>query len=616
MHLTWMNMKYRNENGWGIFSDLNIPESGGVKFEYYCRKNQRWFPGCIFPTLKEKELFEPNNGQDWNWATTWKGLVRKELLDGDEVFWNYYINFNGIPKKSVNVRITVYGKSGKDAVTTEMEVFPEPENTIFLNNWDEWGAGVLPRYNNLSPNRISDPDNAPEGWCLGNCSCGQPRLSLFGKKAVEPLRYKPGISGKYDLYICLKEHVLKCSLELPGKSNLYKIDINPQIMPWNKWWKEIYVGQFDFKNDDLIGIHQVPATIYNPVLRFGDLYYIKLVPANRELPDAQSYADKVKEIVFYSEPYSLAYYHLLQNEKMAEKLVDEYLDLGVDKIICQMGRIGSFMVYPSKIAVRARCGEMQGDDHQKSNGVNEMMENMDILEVLPDACHRKGIKFIANLGLNMPYVGTNLETEFVAEHHEYIYPVTNCFLDFAKPEVIDFAAEHFKEIVEYDIDGIAVDHLRYCFGQSTETIVNFHRKIVEKITLQRRNDLEINIRFPANDPDYYEALEIMFRENLVDTIIPSNEMCIYPVIDIAEYVRLANRYGKRIYCCFDGWSYNYSQVGYNKIPNPFEFEQLGDYYMGQGADGIFFYQSEQLLGNIFLRRFLETLAAAKKNIGK
>jgi hypothetical protein len=489
----------------------------------------------------------------------------------------------------------------------EFEVTVNPGATIFLNNWREWSDAPLNEFDKLNPNGLAIPAEAPKGWCVANCMFGHPRLTIVGTDEVESLSHSPGISGEYHLFVCMKEHVLECDLILPGQNYPERICVRSNVIPWNKWWKEIYIGKYQFEQTDEIQIAQAKPTISNPARTFGDLYYLKLVPSDQCVTAPKPKTIQIppdREIVFYNEPHSLAYYHMLQNESMAANLVDEYKALGVTKIVSQMGRVGSYTLYRSEIAKRAILGEMVGDDHQSSNGVNEMLAAMDILEVFPRLCRKCGIKFIANMGVNMPYRGSTLETIFSAEHPEYMHPIHNHMLDFSIPEVLDYAAEHFAEIAAYDIDGISIDYMRYGYGQTTETIIALHRMIVEMIGDQRRKELEINIRVPCDDPDFHNALLILLKEDLVDSIIPSNLMSIHPKMNIVNHVELAKKYGKKIYACLDGWSFCHN-MEINNIPRPEELEELAVDYFEQGADGLFFYQSEQILWNPFLRRFIK-----------
>ena len=596
-------MKVLNWHGWMVLDELDLPPGGGIKVEYLS-DGGRFEPACIFPNLTEETLFEAHNHQDWNWATEYRGLVPERMIRDDKVYWNYYVNFAGLPENpDRKIRVTRFAPGGRVLSTTEHEVTIDPGNTVFLNNWHEWKGAEVRTYEGMEPNRQSDPSDAKHGWTVANCIFGQPRLTIFGKEEVPPLSYCPELSGKYDLYLCMKEEVLECDLELPGTPVRERLLITPRTIPFNKFWKEIYIGQYSFQEADRIVIHQAEATRFNPSRRFGDIYCFKLVPAERT-EKKSSIAGRVKKILFYSEPYSLAYGHNLQNEVMAERIADEYAALGVDKIVCQMGRTGSFVLYPDSIASRGRQGDVKGDDQQSSNGVAEMMRNMDILKVFPPLCRKRGIKFLANMGVNSSYAGSTLETKFSMDHPEYYH---HHLLDFSLPEVIDFATEPFREMARYEIDGLSVSHTRYPYWQTRDTILAFHRGIVEKIGRKRREELEINISFVTGDPDYYQAIEVMMKEDLIDSIVPANMMSIYPALDLAPYIELAERYGKTVYGMIDGWGLSTAGMNTSILPRPAECEALAERYIGQGAQGIYFYQSEQILSNPFLRRFVKSL---------
>lgn len=593
-------MKIYNWHGWLVFGALDVPNGGGVKIEY--QRNGRLEPACLFPNLTEEELFAAHNHQDWNWATEYCGLVPEYMLRDNRVYWNYYVNFNGMPETPEQfVVVTRYAEGGCVVDVTEQTVAIDNGENVFLNNWREWKGAPIHTYENMEPNRTHDPADAENGWTVADCTFGQPRLTLFGHQPVPPISYCPAVSGRYDLYLCFKEEILECELELPGEKEPVMLLVNPRVIPFNKFWKEIYIGQYFFESSDSIGIRQAMPTICNPKRRFGDIFYLKLVPADRE---EQKVSFESGEIVFYSEPYSIAYFHSLQNENMAEELVARYVELGVDKVVCQMGRTGSFMLYPSKVAKRGRGGVAKGDDQQSSNGVEEMMKHMDILKVLPPLCRRRGIKFLANIGVNSSARGSTLEAKFSVEHPEYYH---HHLLDFSLPEVVEFAAEQFREMAEYDIDGLSVGHTRYPYWQTQETIIALHREIVKKIGPQRRGELEINLIIPADHPDYYEALKVLLEENLVDSLIPGRLMSLYPQINVRPYVELAARYGKKVYGTLDGWGLSHTEMNTSLIARPAEMLEQAEAYITQGANGLYFYQSEQILSNPFLRRLVKSL---------
>jgi hypothetical protein len=596
-------MRIMNWNGWILLDELDLPPGGGVKAEFLADTG-RFEPACLFPNLSEETLFEAHNHQDWNWATEYRGLVPERMIRDNRVYWNYYVNFAGLPENPHRtLRVTRYASGGRVLSCTEESVSIDPGDTVFLSNWHEWEGAPIHRYTGMEPNRQSDPADASPGWTVANCIFGQPRLTIFGTEEVPPLSYCPQLSGRYDLYLCLKEEVLECDLELPGTNVLEHLLITPRTIPFNKFWKELYIGAYDFTKSDCIRIHQVTSTRFNKLRRFGDIFYFKLVPTQRVVKKSRV-AGRLQEILFYSEPYSIAYYHRLQNEQMAEKLVDEYAALGVDKVICQMGRTGSFVLYANSVSTRGRAGDVRGDDQQSSNGVAEMMKHMDILEVLPPLCRKKGIKFLANMGVNSSYVGSPLETKFSMQHPEYYH---HHLLDFSIPEVIDFATENFREMARYEIDGLSVSHTRYPYWQTKDTILAFHRGIVEKIGWQRRRELELNISFVCDDPDYYQAIEIMMQEDLIDSIVPGNMMCIHPPVNLTPYIQLAERWGKTVYGMIDGWGLSNAGMNTSVLPRPAECEILAERYINQGAKGLYFYQSEQILSNPFMRRFVKSL---------
>lgn len=596
-------MQFENWNGWMVLSGLELPPDGGIKAELML--NGRWEPACLFPNLTEEILFEPNNNQDWNWATEYRGLVPASLIRDDRVYWNYCVNFAGVPEPGgQRLRITRFAAGGRVLSVSEHELFPEPGDTVILNNWREWEGAPVHTYSGMEPNRQHDPADAEPGWTVANCMFGQPRLTFFGTAEVPPLSFCPGLEGEYELYLCIKEELLECTLELPGQSAPEWVFLRAGIIPFNKFWKEIRIGRYQFRKNDRITIRRSETSRFNALRRFGDLFYLKLVPAASAAPVRNKLKVRCPDITFYSEPYTLAYLHLLQNEEMAETVADIYASLGVKRIVAQMGRIGSFTLYPSRVGVRGRAGAIKGDDQQYSNGAEEMMANLDILALLPRLCRERGILFSANMAVNSPYRGSPLEAKFSMEHPEYFH---HHLLDFERPEVVDFAAEHFREMAEYDIDGLDVSHTRWPYYQTAESIIAFHRRIVEKIGWKRRKELQLSMSFVADDPDYYRAVETLLEEDLIDVLTPGRLMCLYPEVNLRPYIELAHRRGKKVYALLDGWGCSYSGMNTQILPRPDEFRKLAETYLAQGADGIYFYQSEQILSSPFMKRVVREL---------
>ena len=110
------------------------------------------------------------------------------------------------------------------------------------------------------------------------------------------------------------------------------------------------------------------------------------------------------------------------SKKAADASVDAktYRELGADKIIAQSGRIGSRMMHYSRVAGFV-SEVVSGDDRQSSNGGMEAMKHMEVMKVLGEACRRRGMKFLADIGVNSPYVNSPLESPWMRKHMDCLY---------------------------------------------------------------------------------------------------------------------------------------------------------------------------------------------------
>lgn len=104
----------------------------------------------------------------------------------------------------------------------------------------------------MEPDGQHDPVDAEPGWTVANCTFGQPRLTFFGTAEVPPLSYCPALDGEYELYLCVKEELLECTLELPGQSAPEWVYLRAGVIPFNKFWKEIRIGRYQFHKNDWI----------------------------------------------------------------------------------------------------------------------------------------------------------------------------------------------------------------------------------------------------------------------------------------------------------------------------------------------------------------------------
>lgn len=600
-------MQYSNRKGFVCFKIDNIPTKGGVKAEYFNQQHQRWFPISIAP--QGAEIFAASDNQDWNRATSFEGTIMDSMILDSEIYWNYFIDFKGtIPTEKIKVRITVFAASGMDAKTEEIEVLIDPKDAVFINDFENfYGAEITQLAWDEERAILQENTRGVEidtkGWVIDYVRGEVPCLSNYGMQEDPPLYFKPELEGKYEVYLVFRNNRLECNFKFPRLKHLEHVLIDEQMIPAYKWWKEVPLGTFQFEKNDEIAIKKAEAQLRNKLHIFGELAYIKLLPAEKKI---KKNFHKTKEIVFYAEPSSHAYYGELINEQDAVSFVEEHVSLGIDTINCQMLRIGGEPCYPSKVAPLAREGASRGDDCQLSTGRDELRRNLNLFELLPKLCHERGLKFIANAGINVCYTGSPLESKFSAENPDLHHPYFGMhFFDYTLNEVREFAADCLAEMASYDIDGLSIDHMRYLYGQNLETIVAFHRLAREKIGYEKYSKLEVNVRIPVDNPEYYQALQILMEEDLISTVTPSRQSSLYPIMDISNYVKLADKYGKKVHGCLDGWIKRQALIA--PLPRPEDYRKAGQHYLNQGATALFFYQSSQILRNPYLRNFIRSL---------
>ena len=86
--------------------------------------------------------------------------------------------------------------------------------------------------------------------------------------------------------------------------------------------------------------------------------------------------------------------------------------------------------------------------------------------------------------------------------------------------------------------------------------------------------------------------------------------CLYPTADLAPFRELLDRYpGKKLYGKIDGWIPNHGGLNQMPLPRPADCAEQVKAYSRAGANGVFFYQSEQILIDPFLERFVRSLKA-------
>ena len=73
------------------------------------------------------------------------------------------------------------------------------------------------------------------------------------------------------------------------------------------------------------------------------------------------------------------------------------------------------------------------------------------------------------------------------------------------------------------------------------------------------------------------------------------------------FYQLTRKFGKTLYAMLDGWSLSHCGWGDRNLVRPWEYAELAERYLSQGATGLYFYQSEGILRNVFNRRFVKAL---------
>ena len=601
-------MRWYNKNGFIVFSELDLPANGAFQAEYYVAEQNRYYPCCIMPNLTAEEIQRPCDGLEWNLATQFSGYTPSHLIRDDRLYWNYPVNFNGtIPLTEQQVRVRRCASGGRIISEDIIKIKFDPDGTVYLNNFLEWENVEKTPYTRMRNWRTEDPTDVPAAWYLASDDFGYPRLVSFGMGKLPPVSYCPQLTGKYDVYAGIREQLAEFEITLPGK--LPKpVWISPRNAPVTRFIKELYIDSCTFEASDRITIARRPAAEISKLRRFGDILYIKLVPAEERSVEKWDFMRDDFETVFYAEPYSMCYFHYCQNREQAAVIAQRYKSLGVDKVICESGRVGSRMMHRNSIAGTI-SDVVSGDDRQCSNGVMEAMRNMDVVRELAAACRKQNIKFLAEAAINSPYRGSLLASPWLDDHEDCFHPLHRLYLDYSHPAVREYSADIYAELTSMDVDGIAVNLTRYPYGITNEDIVDVFRRIVQKCGKQRRRDLEFNLTLVAGLPEFYQAFETLLKEDLIDSICVGHILGFYPAVDIKPYRMLAQQYGKqlKIYGKLDGWLANNTGLNQAPMPRPADYEKLSRNYSLQGADGVYFYQSEQILSDPFLNRFVESM---------
>ena len=147
-------MRCENWHGFVAVSGIDVQSGGAVQVEY--RRDGRWVAACVFPNLTEEELQSPCNDQDWNWATQFHGLVHGYQIRDRRVYWNYVIDFDGVPTiREQELRVRQCGDGGRVITEETVTVVIDPGDTVILNDWHSWND-VRPEIRTVGNWRTAD----------------------------------------------------------------------------------------------------------------------------------------------------------------------------------------------------------------------------------------------------------------------------------------------------------------------------------------------------------------------------------------------------------------------------------------------------------------------------
>lgn len=571
-----------------------------VFYEVEEGQGRRWRPASLYPALDAEFVL---NGCDylWNEALT-SGLVRLSETKEPAVWWNVYLNL-GRFEGEIRLKVAFLTKEGCYEDTGGVVV--ADRGVVYLNRWDDYTG------EHASP----DPRPGDRKWAIRNDRDG-PTIGMKHKEQLPPIRVPLPVSGVYDIYFGLKQS---------GAHFMARIDDEPFsriITPGNtesltashfkaKLNKELFWKRRHLRNGSL-EIAQLRETI-NRDYDFGRLSYIKLVPGEERSFSGVSVSvrSKIPELMLYYEPYSHTMHGFTDAETMNGVMLEEFLRLEPREITCQAVRVGMKAQYWSRFLERVDQAA-KDDSNQEFGEPMKLLANCDILRESLRYLRDKGsgVRFTANVGMNRPYMTVPaLSEKFARDHPEY---VKNGDFNYAIPEVRAYAKSILRELIEdYDIDGLFLDYMRHFRNQTEETVLELVRDV--RIAMDEKgrktgNRLELKIRLPADQLEYYRAMERCVAERLVDGIVPSNVVTAEPLPPIEHYQRLCRGTGTKVYGCIDGWRWMLgatAKVGIMRMGHsPESVTRYVEHYDRLGADGIFIYGGDLFTGNPYLADLL------------
>lgn len=555
--------------------------------------DEKILPASVYRSLSPDYMIDEADVRYWNYGIS-RGQVRFRSNEKNcIVYWNRYINLKSYTGP-VEIFFDILTEEGTSHESVKTIINKGRE--VYLDKWSLYAG----------ENGTSDDGNCKDKWLIKKDRFDIEYITAGSGQELPVMGILPEVEGLYDVYICLRSGTARLHIGagdegrrkfMPGGGvhELYEQDF------CDKEYKEIMWETVNFKKDSVIRISQIVNNNY--ILDFGSISYIKLVPHNGGKQEAEIRGKNGSgNLNLYFEPYSCAACFGMVTPRDVYETIDNFLRLKPDEITCQVGRVGSKVVYHSSTIDRVDMACIT-DDLKVCSGQTLMVRNMDVLRVASSYCRKKGIFFTANLGVNRPYLSiTELTDRFVFDNMDKI---KDGLLDYECPEVMDYALRMVREIVDnYDIDGFSLDFMRTEDNQTRDTLVELAgrvREILDQKENGRTGPLRFTVRIPSDREEYYEAAVEWVKNGLVDVIIPSYATEMVPVPRIEHYVRLCRGTGTKVYGCVDGWrkfallEQEFGNVEFAMSPK--DIRDAVTYYKSCGAQGVFVYQGENYAFN-------------------
>ncbi len=326
---------------------------------------------------------------------------------------------------------------------------------------------------------------------------------------------------------------------------------------------------------------------------------IRLVPVKEAPKEAKTTPVGERKILAgYFEPYSWAFWRLVESPSDYVHPVRVYQANGFTLMDTQLGRFGSRILYESKAAAadrfleRETVGDQGGKEGKRSRSfkvwsmVDKTAPLRDLLAAADSTGEGGKMTVFANFGVTNCYPGMGLESDFAKKHPELRRKNGN-FLTFAEPKVQEYMLSLYREVLDAGAPGISLDFCRYPYGVDAAKDVTLFLRKLRALADEYEGRRTVLIRFPAKGERRSEHFDFRSwaKEGLVDYLCPSNIFATVLHFDVAPYVEAARGTASKVLPVID-----VMPVGPFAQPGPL-LRRAAEIYRA-GADGIYLYQPD------------------------